>query len=497
MATGARRFLGVLFVVLAAGVLAPAWASAGRLSPWWFNPVRIDRSGGASAAPVLGGVSCSTPHMCVATDAFGHLLATTAPAHAWSSTALESSPDASSVALGPVACGAGVCATSDRSGHVVASADPTAGAGAWTVASAPLALDRNARVSCPTNGLCVVVDGDNRILSSTDPTSRSPDWNLTLLGGTHVLSAVSCPTTTFCVAADDTGEMLTSSDPAGGASAWAATPLPAGHYNLWAISCPALTFCAAVDHDSDEVLTSSGSTAGSGNWRLAKIMPSTRSSLLDISCTPARLCVATDDAGAVHTSIDPTAGARSWKSTFIDGVPNSALAGVLRGISCPTARLCVAVDQAGDAVTSTDPAGPVVQAAEPTVSHASATLAGARVKVAFTLAAGIPPGGAVTQFALSLPRGLTASTARGGLQQGVLVTNPGGRRLMTVIGAKGGSLTVRLKTPAPGARASVSTPAITVSRTLTGSPRRKSLAIGLSANDSYAFTTSLRLKLAP
>ncbi len=493
----ARRFLGVLFVALAGAVLSPAWASAGRLSPWWSNPVRIDRIGGASAAPVLGGVSCSTAHLCVATDAFGNLLTSTAPANAWSNTAVNSSPAASSVALGPVACGAGVCATSDRSGHVVASADPTGGSGAWTVVSEPLALDRNAQVSCPTNGLCVIVDGDNRILSSTDPTSRSPDWNLTLLGGTHVLSAISCPTSTFCVAADDAGEMLTSSDPTGGAGAWAATPLPAGHYNLWAISCPALTFCAAVDHDSDEVLTSSAPAARSGTWRLAKIMPSTRSSLLNVSCTPSKLCVATDDAGAVHASIDPTAGARAWKNTFIDGVPNSALAGVLRGISCPTARLCVTVDQAGDEVASTDPAEPVVQAAKPTVSHASATLAGARAKIAFTLAAGIPPGGAVTQFALSLPRGLTASTARSELQQGVLVRNPGGRPLMTVIGAKGGSLTVRLKAPVPGARATVSTPAITVGRALTGSRRRKPLAIGLSATDSYAFTTRLRLELAP
>ncbi len=487
---------------LVTAALGPGAASGRVLSPWWRVAVRIDRSGDRTASPDLGAVSCASSTLCVATDGFGNMFASTAPAAgsgSWRSATVDAGGDADSVVLGPVSCGLGICATDDRGGNVIASGNPAGGAGAWTIAGAPLALDRNAALSCPTSELCVAVDGDSRILSSTNPASGTPEWSVTLLGGPHVISAVSCPTSSFCVAVDDAGNILSSIDPTGGAAAWTVTPLPVSRYNLWALSCPTASFCAAVDHDSDDVLTSSDPSGGSAAWHLARIMPSIRSSLLDISCTGQRLCVASDDAGAVHTSIDPTAGARAWTSSFIDGVANSSLAGVLRGVSCPTSGLCVAVDQAGTVLTSTDPAGPAVRAAAPTVSHASASLRGARVRLTCSLAAGIPPGAALTGLALSLPRGLTPSRAQRELHEGIVVRGARGQRLATVIGTSSNAVTIRLRQPSASATVSVSSPAIIVSGPLTRADaehRGKPVTIGVRATDSYVFTTALPVKLA-
>ncbi len=381
-------------------------------------------------------MSCATASICVATDAFGNVLSTTAPTagvDGWRTTAVDSAGDADAVALGPVSCSPGLCVTDDRGGNVIASSDPMGGAQEWTTASVPIALDRHAELSCPTSHLCVVVDGDDEILSSTDPTAGAGAWSATRLGAGHVISAVSCPTSSLCVATDNSGSMLTSANPIGGAGAWTATPLPPGHYNLWAISCPTLTLCAAVDHDSGDLLSSSNPTGGSGAWSLARIMPSNRSSLLDISCAASTLCVATDDAGAVHTSSDPTAGSRAWTSTFIDGVADTALAGILRGVSCPTRDLCVAVDQAGNALTSTDPAGPVAAATRPAIEFASlAGVRNARPKLSFTVTAGIPPAGELAQLALTLPRGIGASANGKKLRAGIRLRRPGGTRIPVV-----------------------------------------------------------------
>jgi hypothetical protein len=493
-----RKLTGATTVALAVTAILASTAIAGALTPWWSNPVRIDPHGGAAAG--IGAVSCATASMCVATDSFGDVLSTTAPTagvDGWRTTAVDSAGDADAVALGPVACSPGLCVTDDRGGNVIASSDPIGGAQEWTTASVPIALDRPAQLSCPTSHLCVVVDGDDEILSSTDPTAGAGVWSATRLGPGRVISAVSCPTSSFCVATDNSGSILTSTDPTGGAGAWTATPLPPGHYNLWAISCPTLALCAAVDHDSGDLLSSGNPTGGSGAWSLARIMPSNRSSLLDISCPVRTLCVATDDAGAVHTSSDPTAGSRAWTTTFIDGVADTPLAGIIRGVSCPTRVLCVAVDQRGNALTSTDPAGPVAVATRPAIPFASlAGVRNARLTLSLTVTAGIPPAGELAQLALTLPRGIAVSANGKKLRGGIILRRAGGTRVAVVVRASRSVLALRLKEPALAATLAVSSPAITLSRALAlASERRRGspLAFGVRVTDAQGITTKLRV----
>ena len=497
-ALSVRKLTGATTLALAVKAILASTAIAGALTPWWSNPVRIDAKRGAAAS--TGAVSCATASMCVATDAFGNVLSTTAPTagvDGWRTTAVDSAGDGDAVALGPVACSPGLCVTDDRGGNVFASNNPIGGAQEWTAARVPIALDRHAQLSCPTSHLCVVVDGDDEILSSTDPTAGAGAWSATRLGAGHVISAVSCPTSRLCVATDNSGSVLTSTNPTGGADAWTATPLPPGHYNLWAISCPTLNLCAAVDHDSGGLLSSSNPTGGSGAWSLARIMPSKRSSLLDISCAASTLCVATDDAGAVHTSSDPTAGSRAWTSTFIDGLADTALAGIIRGVSCPTRGLCVATDQAGNALTSTDPAGPVAAASTPAISFASlAGVRNARPKLSFTVTAGIPPAGELAQLALTLPRGIAASANGKKLRAGIILRRAGGTRLAVVVRASRRVLTVRLREAAIAATLAVSSPAIMLSRALVLAHQRRrgtTLAFAVRVTDSQGGTTKLRL----
>ena len=61
-------------------------------------------------------------------------------------------------------------------------------------------------------------------------------------------------------------------------------------------------------------------------------------SLSDLSCPSTSLCVATDSAGNVATSTNPTGGASAWTTTRVDD------AYAVHGISCPTTSLCVATD---------------------------------------------------------------------------------------------------------------------------------------------------------
>ena len=63
------------------------------------------------------------------------------------------------------------------------------------------------------------------------------------------------------------------------------------------------------------------------------------------------LCVATDNAGHVVTTADPTGGAGAWTVTDVDG------SRYLDGVSCASTSQCVAVDELGNVVTSTDPTG--------------------------------------------------------------------------------------------------------------------------------------------
>lgn len=491
--TERRRPALALAIATAAILLALSSAArAGTLSPWWSDPVRID------PGRALDALSCPSARLCVATDASGSVLTTAMPAGgagAWSATRVESGGGPGTVPLGPISCAPGVCVTDDWGGNLLVSTDPVGGAGAWTAVGAGLPFGQHAQVSCPSARLCVAVQGDE-ILTSTSPAGGAGAWSTGALPGAHDLTAVSCPATTLCVAIDDDGLAVTSTNPAGGAGTWRGTRLPPGPYNVWALSCPSTGFCAAVDHDSNVVLTSTDPQAGS--WRAsAPLIGALGGSLLDISCASASLCVASDDAGELLSSIAPSAGAAAWTASFVDGRPASPAAGVLDGISCGAPTLCVAVDSAGNALVSTDPGEPAIQAARPRLASARFSGLGHRKpKLGLTAAAGMPPGAAIARVRLAPPPGVRFTSALG-----VTVTGPARRRALRFSAALvRGALAIRLRSPARVVAVSISSLSVTGS-IAAGARRpfakRPRLRFAVTVGDTAGTSTPLGLVLRP
>jgi hypothetical protein len=95
------------------------------------------------------------------------------------------------------------------------------------------------------------------------------------------------------------------------------------------------------------VVTSTNPTGGAAAWTVAGV----GNILSGVSCPSSSLCVATDATGAVITSTNPTGGALTWTAASAD--PGNGLSAV----SCPSSVLCVATDSAGNVVTSTNPTG--------------------------------------------------------------------------------------------------------------------------------------------
>jgi hypothetical protein len=169
------------------------------------------------------------------------------------------------------------------------------------------------------------------------------------------ITGVSCPSAHLCVAVDDAGDVLSTTDPTGGAGAWVIAASVAEGFD--GVSCPSTELCVAVG--GGDVATSTDPTGGAGAWTVASLIPAASqipnkpNRLEAVSCPSASLCVATDGAGNVWTSTDPTGGVAAWTKANVDGPEK-----ILSGVSCPTEKLCVAVDRGGgDVLASTDPTG--------------------------------------------------------------------------------------------------------------------------------------------
>jgi len=132
-------------------------------------------------------------------------------------------------------------------------------------------------------------------------------------------------------------------DPAG---IWAVARI--GSTYLEGISCPSTRLCVASDV-AGHVVTSTDPTGSTHDWQVAHVDGS--NIIHQVSCTRTTTCVAVDNAGQIVTSTDPTGGADAWHGADVDA------SNAIWGISCPTAELCVASDSAGNVVTSADPTG--------------------------------------------------------------------------------------------------------------------------------------------
>ena len=342
---------GFCVVVDAAGNVVTSNKPAGGAAAWKVTFVDGTNS--------LRGVSCPSSDLCVALGGGKEVVTSTNPtggATAWTVTTL-----AGEFALGDISCPTrSLCVATGAAGDgttrvVVTSTNPTGGPSAWTVTDIGRSdgLEVSSRASCPSSGLCVAVgesvDGHSTIVTSTNPTGGASAWKVTTFNGEFVLLDVSCPTTSLCVAVTNGGDALISTNPTGGAAAWKLTHIdttPNNNNYLSGVSCPSISLCVAVDYSGGNVVTSSDPTGGVAAWTVTNV--DGNKSLIQVSCSDSRLCVAVDDYGNVVTSSNPRGGKAAWTATSVD----RAGAG-FSGISCPGSNLCVAVDNSGNVVTGT------------------------------------------------------------------------------------------------------------------------------------------------
>ena len=101
-----------------------------------------------------------------------------------------------------------------------------------------------------------------------------------------------------------------------------------------------------------EILSSTNPTGGAAAWKAVRVDPGR--DLAGVACTSVSLCLAVGGGpvgGQLFSSTHPTGAASEWKPVQL-AVPSGLL-----GASCPSASLCVAFDGGGDVATSTDPTG--------------------------------------------------------------------------------------------------------------------------------------------
>lgn len=326
-------------------VFAAGTAQARVLSLRWQRPVKVDRPGGGLVA-----ISCPSMRLCVAVDAKGYVVTSTAPsigAAAWRrSNARIAGGNHGRVAIDCRA--AGLCMVADETHDVFVSTRPAGGAPSWMSVPIDGAAEVKS-VSCPATTMCVAVDDHGNVVSSISPTGDAAAWSTVRVdpaadNGEGGIYAVSCASTAFCAAVDDQGNVLNSSTPTGSASAWHIVPVYSGIGSaggLLDVSCPSLYLCAAVDGGAGEVAVATDPLGGPREWRGAAISPAgnfTAEGSLDfVHCDFTTLCIAADNLGHVYSSTHPTARSSAWSAAGFE----------LTDVSCPSRSLCVAVDSDG------------------------------------------------------------------------------------------------------------------------------------------------------
>jgi hypothetical protein len=263
----------------------------------------------------LTGVSCPTVSFCATVDSAGDVLTSTDPSGGGSTWAIAHVDGiAASVPGWPVLTGIScasptLCVAVDGGGDVVTSANPTGGAGAWTlthVNTTPVTtLDS---VSCPTTSFCVLGGWSGRVLTSTDPTGGPGAWLPATIDTSefNIMYGVSCPSVSFCATIDGSGNVFVSHHSAGGAKAWSHAKV--GSVGV-AISCPSSSLCAGV-FDPGELAASADPAGGAGTWTSSGsiVKPINASA---VACPSVAECIAVDGRGELLVGVPappPTAG---------------------------------------------------------------------------------------------------------------------------------------------------------------------------------------------
>jgi len=281
-------------------------------------------------------LECPTTSFCIASDDQTGSIFTSSDAATWTKTPIG-------FVLDSLACPtASLCVAGTFASGIVVSTDPGGGAATW---HGTAYLDgfqpSGVGVSCASAALCVASDGSGRYAVSTNPSGGQDAWSLHMFARN---AGVVCPASSLCFATEYEGDLLTSTD--AGAATWTPKAVPDDFGTP--LACAGTALCIATRADWRGALYVSESPA-SGPWTPAAGFDGMgTNALLATDCPSATRCFATDDAGRVLSTSQPTSLDRhAW-------TPLDIGAGALGALSCPTTTLCVAGDDDGNVYRSSD-----------------------------------------------------------------------------------------------------------------------------------------------
>jgi photosystem II stability/assembly factor-like uncharacterized protein len=305
---------------------------------WTAHPTTV------SSAGQLGGMSCPSISMCIATGmdngSTPNMIAIRSGdgGATWHTVYFPSIPGA----LDRIDCGStSNCVAVGRHGWIALTRD---GGTTWTSPSSGPSTPLHG-ISCPTDQTCFAAGNAGLVLK----TSNGGSWtNVASTGVTTNLSGISCADTSHCTAVGLTGTMIQTAD---GGAHWTAIPWgPTISWgvpeDLFAVSCPTAAHCVAVGQYSTVLVIDNGVTkVPSGGFPY---------SVYGVSCPSATSCylVGSADAffmpqtGAILASAD---GGTNWTHLHSNDPSD------IQAISCTAGTTaCTAVDNVGNMVSSTD-----------------------------------------------------------------------------------------------------------------------------------------------
>lgn len=303
-------------------------------------------------------ISCPSPRLCVASDAWGNIFTSTHPRRRGWRHAVVKGPGANGFDARNLSCPSTRLCVSVSVAGIASSNRPAGGGRTWTVSPLPAPLGGVGTVGCSPS-LCVAGDLADNLLVSRTPAAGAAAWGRFNLGqGYNTLESISCPSSDLCVAGDNAGNIISSSNPGDGAAGWTARALPAmsipfNYYKPTSMSCPSASLCAAVSGSS--ILTSTDPAGGQAAWTAT---PLANPGMTSVSCPTPNLCLAGGIDGSILTSTAPNGGQSTWTQQQIGqpGVCDKYGCGYdsIQAVSCASPELCAATD-GPNLWVSTDP----------------------------------------------------------------------------------------------------------------------------------------------
>ena len=263
----------------------------------------------------LTGLACPAVTLCVATDQSGSVVTSANPtggSGAWTTTAVDSAKGQADGGGGTLLRGLAcptttLCVAIDAAGNAVYSTAPVGGASAWTTTPADTALIHGCSaagpqcqpalvgVSCPSVNMCVAADFSGNVLITGSPAAATP-WAASPTAGGSVSSlwGISCPTTTFCATVDGYADNVITFNPTAIASTVVSTTVPYGVFGIWCANAEECVASATTQDGQSVLLSSTDPTGPSSAWSVTHV-----GGIGAVACPLPTTCIAGDAEGDI------------------------------------------------------------------------------------------------------------------------------------------------------------------------------------------------------